>query len=72
MPVYKVVGRDPEEGRTSEELCEALKKRGLSVDFSPDIKSTLDRLTGEVVVFMGAGSIDQQVRGYFKWELLPV
>ena len=72
MPVYKVVGRDPEEGRTSEELCEALKKRGLSVDFSPDIKSTLDRLTGEVVVFMGAGSIDQQVRGYFKSELLPV
>ena len=72
MPVYKVAGRDPDNGKTSEELCQALIDKGMKkVSMAGSIEETLDELGGGVVVFMGAGSIDQQVREYFRSELLP-
>ena len=70
LPVYKVEGRDEEDGKTSEELREALKARGLNAEFVPSVKTTLDNLTGDIVVFMGAGDIDKEVRQYFRSELL--
>ena len=72
MPVYRVVGRDPDKGKTSEELCQALTDKGLkNVSMVGSVQEALDELRGGVVVFMGAGSIDQQVREYFRSELLP-
>ncbi|MCR4261118.1 MAG: UDP-N-acetylmuramate--L-alanine ligase [Candidatus Colwellbacteria bacterium] len=72
MPVYKVAGRDPDNGKTSEELCQALMDKGMDkVSMTGSIHETLDELGEGVVVFMGAGSIDQQVREYFRSELLP-
>ena len=72
MPVYKVAGRDPDNGKTSEDLYEALRAKEMeNVRLVEDVKEALDELGGGVVVFMGAGSIDQQVREYFRSELLP-
>lgn len=72
LPTYKVAGRDEKEGKTSEDLYEAIKdKKGEDISFVKDISRALDELGGGVVVFMGAGSIDQQVREYFRSELLP-
>ena len=72
MPVYKVIGRDPSEGRTSDELRQALIDKGIkNVSLVENIKKALDELGEGVVVFMGAGSIDQQVGEYFRSELLP-
>jgi len=72
MPVYKVAGRDSDNGKTSEELCVAIRARGIkNLALVGSVREALDELGGGVVVFMGAGSIDQQVREYFRSELLP-
>ena len=72
MPVYKVAGRDLDTGKTSEELCQTLKDKGLKdVSVAGSVEGALDELRGGVIVFMGAGSIDQQVREYLRSELLP-
>ncbi|MEX2054245.1 MAG: Mur ligase domain-containing protein [Candidatus Colwellbacteria bacterium] len=71
LPVYKVEGRDEEGGRTSGELKDALIETGKGeVGLVGTIVETLDRLDKGVVVFMGAGDIDGQVRQYFKSKLI--
>ncbi len=83
LPTYQVAGREAKTGRpayrtgrpayrtgrTAEELCRALAKKQDAVYLNNfDKAGTL--IDGQVVVFMGAGSIDSEVRKYFKSKLL--
>ncbi len=71
LPVYKVAGRDDDTGKTSGELKDALIASGREeIGLVGDISETLDRLEEGVVVFMGAGDIDGQVRQHFKSKLI--
>lgn len=68
LPVYKVAGREDAGGKTSSDLAAAMGDR---VEEARDVEEALAKITGAVVVFMGAGDIDQQVRGRFDSKLLP-
>ncbi|MDP3953284.1 MAG: Mur ligase family protein [bacterium] len=71
LPVYKVTGRDDEDGKTSGELKDALIAAGKDkVGLVGQVSETLDRLDKGVVVFMGAGDIDGQVREFFGSKLI--
>ncbi len=76
LPVYKVVGRELEGGKTSEDLYKALRglREGKAKDSIVYLKKFADAfklMGGQVVVFMGAGDIDAEARKYFKSQLLP-
>lgn len=76
LPVYKVVGREQEDGKTSHDLYRALRamrksERAQSVFYLKKFADAFKLMEGQVVVFMGAGDIDAEARKYFKSLLLP-
>ncbi|OGY57143.1 MAG: hypothetical protein A2Y84_01285 [Candidatus Colwellbacteria bacterium RBG_13_48_8] len=77
LPVYRVAGREDEGGKSSQDLTKAvvdynqLNHLTQKVVYCPKLEETLARVKGGVVVFMGAGSIDTEVRRYFRSKLLP-
>ena len=80
MPTYEVVGRELKGGKTAKDLVKSLEKkqRAYYLQNFEDVLTLIKELRQEfkqerlVVVFMGAGDIDQEVRKYFNSKLLPV
>jgi len=76
LPVYEVTGREGEGQRTSEDLSDAVKehnkKSGISqeVNYLQTFDEALKRIQSQVVIFMGAGDIDRDVRKHFRSKLL--
>ena len=80
MPAYQVAGREssglPAKAlatagqKTAKDLFEAIKKEGFYYlkNFAQIVKLTKE-FSNSVVVFMGAGDIDNEVRKYFKSKL---
>jgi len=76
LPAYQVAGREVVGGKSSEDLYKGIVKlRGKSADgtvfYLKNIAESLTLIDKQVVVFMGAGAIDSEVREYFVSELLP-
>ncbi|MEK7115053.1 MAG: UDP-N-acetylmuramate--L-alanine ligase [Patescibacteria group bacterium] len=71
MPVYQVTGREYSGQKTAKDLYEAIKKEGVYYlkNFAQIVKLTRE-FPNSVVVFMGAGDIDNGVRKFFKSKLL--
>ena len=75
LPAYKVLGRESIGNLTSEDLVKALKKKGLDAEYlknfdeSLKLISTTD-LKDPVVLFVGAGTIDNAMREHFDSLLL--
>ncbi len=70
LPAYEVTGRELAGGKNSQDLATAV--RGV---YLPDFKKSFNLIKEferPVVVFMGAGDIDIEVRKYFKSKLLPM
>ena len=70
LPVYKVAGRDIDNGKTADDLARSINKD--SVIAVKDLDEGLAKIKDGVVVFMGAGSMDSQAREYFRSKLLPM
>ncbi len=76
LPAYQVAGREVVGGKTSEDLYKAMvKRRGKlaegTVFYLKNVAESLNLIDGQVVIFMGAGAIDEEVRKYFVSQLLP-
>lgn len=73
LPVYQVAGRESDTGKTSEDLVRAIKKNkgAPQTVYLKNFAQALTLIAGQVVVFMGAGSIDIEARKYFTSKLLP-
>ena len=76
LPAYQVAGREVKGGKTGEDLYKALvKRRGKTaagtVFYLKNVTEALTLIDGQVVVFMGAGTIDAEARAYFSSQLLP-
>lgn len=77
LPVYEVAGREVKAGKTSEDLKEAIEKYNESESIRQKVyglqtfDEALKLIEGQVVIFMGAGSIDGEVRKHFRSKLLP-
>ncbi|MSR73615.1 MAG: hypothetical protein EXS60_00955 [Candidatus Pacebacteria bacterium] len=76
VPAYQVVGREVVGGKSSEDLYKGIVKlRGKTAEgtvfYLKNIAESLNLIDKQVVVFMGAGTIDAQVREYFVSQLLP-
>ncbi len=65
LPVYQVAGRESGEGKTTEDLYQAIAKRQ-SVSYLKNFDEARTLIDGQVVVFMGAGSIDRDLRKHFS------
>ncbi|MFH1758948.1 MAG: UDP-N-acetylmuramate--L-alanine ligase [Patescibacteria group bacterium] len=65
LPTYEVAGRELQGGKTSADLAKKIKAKYLQ-NFSEALK-LIER--DSVVVFMGAGDIDKEIRKYFKSKL---
>ena len=77
LPAYQVAGREVVGGKTSEDLYKAIVKlRGKSAEgtvfYLKNIAESLNLIDKQVVVFMGAGTIDAETRHYFVSQLLPM
>ncbi|MEK7146764.1 MAG: Mur ligase domain-containing protein [Patescibacteria group bacterium] len=80
LPVYQVAGREfnkTNKAKDSKDLFAAIKKAGWpkQVFYLQEFKESFNILKshpGAVVVFMGAGDIDNEVRKYFISKLLPM
>ena len=76
LPVYEVAGREGEQGKTSEDLTETIKERNKKlgteqgVHYLQSFDEALKLIQEQIVVFMGAGDIDNEVRKHFKSKLL--
>lgn len=77
LPVYQVAGREERAGKTSEDLAKEVEKyneeNGInqSVSYLQSLDEALKLIDEQVVIFMGAGDIDNEVRKHFRSELLP-
>ena len=76
MPAYQVAGREVSHGKSSEDLYKAIvklrgKARENTVFYLKNIAESLNLIDKQIVVFMGAGTIDAEVREYFVSQLLP-
>lgn len=74
LPVYQVAGREVKKGKTSEDLFLEIKKTGKPAYsfYLQEFKESFNILKsypGAVIVFMGAGDIDREVRKYFISQL---
>ncbi len=69
LPTYQVAGRESKTGKTAEELCSAIAKRQSAV-YLKNFNEARTLIDGQVVVFMGAGNIDHEVRKYFTSKLM--
>jgi UDP-N-acetylmuramate--alanine ligase len=75
LPVYEVAGREGEIKKTSEDLAKSIiennKKRNINqqVHYLQTFRDALKLIQEQVVVFMGAGDIDREVRKYFRSKL---
>ncbi|MDO8582601.1 MAG: Mur ligase domain-containing protein [bacterium] len=77
LPAYQVAGREVTGGKTSEDLYKGIVKlRGKSAEgtvfYLKNIAESLNLIDKQVVVFMGAGTIDAETRHYFVSQLLPM
>lgn len=77
LPVYQVAGREEDIGKTSEDLTKEIEKynkdNGInqSVSYLQSLDEALRLIDEQVVIFMGAGDIDNEVRKHFRSKLLP-
>lgn len=76
LPAYQVAGREVKGGKSSEDLYKGIVKlRGKAAEgtvfYLKNIAESLNLIDKQVVVFMGAGTIDAEVREYFVSQLLP-
>ncbi len=76
LPAYQVAGREVAGGKSSEDLYKGIAKlRGKSAEgtvfYLKNVTESLTLIGKQVVVFMGAGTIDAQVREHFVSQLLP-
>ena len=76
LPAYQVAGREVAGGKSSEDLYKAITKpRGKSAEsevfYLKNVAESLTLIDKQVVVFMGAGTIDAEARQYFVSQLLP-
>jgi UDP-N-acetylmuramate--alanine ligase len=76
LPAYQVAGREVARGKSAEDLYKAIvKARGKSAEgtvfYLKNIAESLTLINEHIVVFMGAGSIDAEVRALFSSVLLP-
>lgn len=71
MPAYQVAGRETSSQKTAKDLFNITKKDGVYYlkNFTQVVKLTRE-FPNSVVVFMGAGDIDNEVRKFFKSKLL--
>lgn len=72
LPEYRVAGRESSGVKTTKDLHRAIVDRSVvPVQFVSSIGRALvaSKITNSVVVFMGAGDIDAQVRKYFRSKL---
>ena len=65
LPVYEVLGRESGEGKTADDLYKAVAKRQ-SASYLKNFDEARTLIDGQVVVFMGAGSIDRDSRKHFS------
>ena len=77
LPAYQVAGREVAGGKTGEDLYKGIvklrgKKAEGSVFYLKNIAESLNLIDKQVVVFMGAGTIDAETRHYFVSQLLPM
>lgn len=76
LPVYEVAGREGETGKTSADLAEAVRDRNSKAGLRQNVhhlqtfEEALKLIQEQVVVFMGAGDIDKEVRKHFHSGLL--
>jgi len=68
LPVYEVAGREGEKGKTSEDLANEIKQQ--KAHYLQSFDEALQLIKDQVVIFMGAGDIDKEVRQHFKSKLL--
>lgn len=68
LPTYEVAGRElRKETKTVHDLCNAIKSQKVSC--LPKFDEVFKLIQGQVVVFMGAGDMDKEVRKYFQSKL---
>lgn len=77
LSVYQVAGREEAGSKTSKDLFSSIQKSGKlkSVFYLRKFSESFNILKsypGAVIVFMGAGDIDKEVRQYFKSKLMPM
>ncbi len=69
LPVYKVAGRDIKSGPSSSFLAQKIKTRKEETFYTPNFSSMIkmiknDLQNSSIIVFMGAGNLDNQVRKF--------
>jgi UDP-N-acetylmuramate--alanine ligase len=72
LPAYQVAGRELAGRKDSKDLFNKIKEGDLPVLYLKTVAGTfkiIKQLKNAVVVFMGAGDIDKEVRKYFKSKL---
>jgi len=67
LPAYQVVGREEKSGKDSFALVQEIRRRKTEAFYAADVASALKLLnhgidSSSVIVFMGAGDMDSQVR----------
>jgi len=76
LPTYEVVGREAEITKTCKDLYKEIEKRNESnksnqkAYYLQSLDEALKLIQEQVVIFMGAGNIDSEVRKHFKSKLL--
>jgi len=76
MPVYEVAGREGNTGKTSKNLRDAINEKniksgsGQEVRYLQSLDEALKLIQEQVVIFMGAGDIDKEVRKHFVSKLM--
>lgn len=71
LPEYQVKGREETSGKSAWDLYNKLTKAQKGVEWLETVEDGIQKLEKEkvkdsVVVFMGAGAIDNKIRSYFK------
>ncbi len=82
LPIYVVAGRETGSGKTAEDLCAGIAKNVMRMKPFDDaqgkqtvvclkkFEESRSLIKSQVVIFMGAGAIDGEVRKHFKSKLL--
>ena len=76
LPAYEVAGREGVKGKTSDDLARAIEEKNSKsgrvqgVHYLQSFEEALKLIGDQLVVFMGAGDIDKDVRKYFRSKLL--
>lgn len=69
LPVYRAVGRDTKTGPSSFDLVQKIKRYQKEVYYFPNFSSIFKKIKNDfqdssVIIFMGAGNLDSQIRKF--------